>query len=127
MKIWQGFGSEHSAKLRLVGTFKTVADAQRVNEDVNSLQAMVLKHENEILSQPDKYPEEILHALSRQIRGGASIHPKDLEDFFMFEGFEQNGNQLIMETDDEGWAGLIKLFVNNEAKVEVFSRHFYPA
>ena len=37
MKIWKSFSGEHSAKLKVIGTFKTVDDAKKTQDLFNRL------------------------------------------------------------------------------------------
>lgn len=37
MKVWNGYGSEHSMNLVMVGQFKTIEDAEKTKELIESL------------------------------------------------------------------------------------------
>lgn len=40
MRIWNGYGSEHSMRLVLIGRFQTVIDAKAAEERMEALQAL---------------------------------------------------------------------------------------
>src|SRR6266481_7179904 len=41
MKIWYGYGSEHSMRLVMIGHFREVTDAERAKEAIDRLTAQV--------------------------------------------------------------------------------------
>ena len=45
MKIWKSFSAEHSAKLRIIGTFKNIEDLNSANELIDSLTNEVMKQD----------------------------------------------------------------------------------
>lgn len=45
MKIWNGYGSEHSMNLVLIGKFKQEQDAVKVEKDIKTLSTQAEKDE----------------------------------------------------------------------------------
>lgn len=45
MKIWNGYGSEHSMNLVLIGKFKQEQDAEKVEKDIKTLSTQAEKDE----------------------------------------------------------------------------------
>lgn len=123
MKIWTGYGSEHSANLVMLGKFKTAEDATSFLAELEKLERLI----QEDGSGDDVYrafPEKIMDAVfNGRIRFCNDFAPKDLEDFRMELHRQQRADdQTIVEfkSDVTGWAGLIKMMVNAGARVEVF-------
>ncbi len=46
MKIWNGYGSEHSMNLVLIGKFKRAKDAEKVEKDIDKLSAQASKDDS---------------------------------------------------------------------------------
>jgi hypothetical protein len=46
MKIWNGYGSEHSANLIMIGTFKEIKDAKEAFRKIDILKDQVDKDQN---------------------------------------------------------------------------------
>ena len=50
MKIWNGYGSEHSMNLVLIGRFKREQDAEKVEKDIDRLSAQASKDESHTIA-----------------------------------------------------------------------------
>ena len=59
MKIWNGYGSEHSMNLVLIGKFKQEQDAVKVEKDIKTLSTQAEK--DECYSIPFAPLDEVLH------------------------------------------------------------------
>ena len=71
MKIWNGYGSEHSMNLVLIGKFKQEQDAVKVEKDIKTLSTQAEK--DECYSIPFDEPERgkgfrSSHLLHRAVR-----------------------------------------------------------
>lgn len=66
MRIWKSFSSDHSAKLRIIGTFKTAADAQDAANLFNALLAVEDK------SKGGNFSNELMEVLKNYILPRAS-------------------------------------------------------
>jgi hypothetical protein len=119
MKIWQSFSSEHSAKLRITGTFKTVEDANEAAKVFNKL----LSIENRIVAGKD-YPftDEIREVMDKY---QVYLNPSAEEDLDYIYPVSVDGKQIIVETDDFAIQALSQVFIRYGAKVEIYSRHDY--
>ncbi len=119
MKIWKSFSSEHSAKLRITGTFKTTDDAKDAAKVFNEL----LSVENRVIK-GDAYPftDEIKEVMNKY---QVYLNPSAGEDLDYIYPVEANGKQIIVETDDFAIQALSQVFIRYGAKVEIYSRHDY--
>src|SRR6266542_3911953 len=96
MKIWNSFGSEHSANLVMIEKFE---GANRYSE-----QAL------ELLKTVNFY----------------SVSPVEFEQFRYEVMPTLEGDKLMLRTDDVEISAVLKIMVENGARVEVYSAHTYP-
>lgn len=123
MKIWYGYGSEHSSNLVLIGKFKTSADAKKTQGLINEL-ASRLTEEYNIDYPRERFPEDVGNTL-RELNCYI-LSPSDLKSFLYDCRTDLDKNTLTLNTNDSDIGGLIKLMVDRGAKVEVYSAHDYP-
>ena len=123
MKIWTGYGSEHSANLVMLGKFKTPEDATNFLKELEKLERLI-QEDNSRDDVFRKFPEKILDEIcSGRIRFCNDFAPKDLNDFRMdLQRYQRDDDQTIVEfkSDETGWAGLIKMMLNAGARIELF-------
>ena len=123
MKIWSGYGSEHSMSLVMIGHFKTEEDAEKVEAMINRLTSE-LREKIDIGSHRERYGREVrdlLHDI-----GCYSVSPVELEHFLYDFDTSVEENKLILKTDESDVSAFFKLMIDNEAKVEIYSTHFFP-
>ena len=126
MKIWQGYSSEHSSRIVLVGHFQSPADAEAFNEEYKKIQALAVAHFGEIESDDDKFPDEIFKILyNEKIKFSQITTPKDLAEFAGEGDTSVSGNDFILTSSEYEWGGTIKMLLMAGAKIELFSRHDY--
>lgn len=128
MKIWNGYGSEHSMNLVLIGRFKRVQDAEKVENNIQQISAQVSKEDSRLVDSDDpedqRFSEDML-SLFRSLRL-YTLGPADLRQFVSEHNLRREGDQIIVTTDEAEVSAFVKLFVQEGAKVEVFSAHDYP-
>lgn len=129
MKIWNGYGSEHSMNLVLIGKFKRAQDAEKVENHIAKLSAQASKDES--YSIPFAKPEDqrfsndmllLLSSLSLHTLG-----PADLGQLVSDHHLSREGDRITVTTDEAEVSAFVKLFIEAGAKVEVFSAHDYPS
>lgn len=129
MKIWNGYGSEHSMNLVLIGRFKHAQDAERVEKDIKRLSAQVSKENIQLVSFADpedqRFSEEMLSLLRRLNIN--SLGPTDLDQLISDHNLERAGDRITLTTDEAEVSAFVKLFIDAGARVEVFSGHDYPS
>jgi len=123
MKIWYGYGSEHSMRLVMIGHFKTVKAAKETHDTIEKLKEE-FRGKVDIGSTNNRYSDEILSIL-QEVKC-YSLGPQELEQFLYDYDNEIKGNKILIETNESDVSALLKLMINNGAKIEIFSRHDYP-
>lgn len=129
MKIWNGYGSEHSMNLVLIGRFKQVKDAEKVENDIGKLSAQASKEESHSLlfagPEDQRFSKEMLSLM--QSMSLHTLAPADLGQLVSEHHIERKGEQITVTTDEAEVSAFVKLFIEAGAKVEVFSAHDYPS
>lgn len=120
MKIWKSFSGEHSAKLRIVGSFKTETDAQKAVNCFNDLLAVEHKDKG---SNP-YFSDEIMDVIKKH--NFHTFNENDPDQLDYFYKLEADGNEIVVDTDEVEIQALMKILLNYGAKVEVYSKHDYP-
>lgn len=123
MKLWYGYGSEHSANIEMIGQFKSVEDAR----DVYRLFERLAENADNIVdadSSSDRFSDEALDLL-RELNVH-SLHPLELEQFMYGDNPELENDRIVLRTDEIDVSAFFKLMVLNGAKVQILSRHDYP-
>ncbi len=128
MKIWTGFGSEHSANLVMIGRFKEASKAKQVKEMIDRLKKQA-RDEGEMPGSDAalrhrRYSEPMSKLLDEfRIY---SIGPTELEQLQYDVSHEVKDNVIIFKTDEIDISAFIKILIDNEARIEIYSAHHYP-
>jgi len=129
MKIWNGYGSEHSMNLVLIGRFKRAQDAEKVEKDIEKLRAQAAKEDSHDISfapaEQQRFSDEMLAlvgSLNLYILG-----PADLGQLVSDHNLRREADQITVTTEEAEVSAFVKLFIDAGAKVEVFSAHDYPS
>lgn len=129
MKIWNGYGSEHSMNLVLIGKFKRAQDAEKVEIDIDKLSAQASKDDGDSIpfAKPEnqRFSDDMLSLL-----GGLNVHslaPSELGQLVSDYRLKREDGRITVTTDEADVSAFMKLFIEAGAKVEVFSAHDYPA
>ncbi len=130
MKIWNGYGSEHSMNLVLIGRFKEAKEAEKVAKDIKKLSEQALKDESYQLvfdSAPEdlRFSEDMLSLL--QSLKLNTLSPAELGQLVSDHRLEREDARITVKTDEADVSAFVKLFIEAGAKVEVFSAHDYPS
>lgn len=129
MKIWNGYGSEHSMNLVLIGRFKRAQDAEKVEKDIKKLSDQASKDDCHSISfaepEDQRFSDDML-SLLRSLNLN-SLGPADLGQLVSDHRLAREGDQITVTTDEAEVSAFVKLFIDAGAKVEVFSAHDYPS
>lgn len=129
MKIWNGYGSEHSMNLVLIGRFKRAQDAEKIEKDIDKLSAQASKDDSHSISfgEPDdqRFSDDML-SLLRSLKLN-TLGPADLGQLVSEHDLRREGDRITVTTDEAEVSAFVKLFIEAGAKVEVFSAHDYPS
>ena len=123
MKLWNSYGSEHSANLVMIGTFKDVASAEKAKAIIDKISDFVLNSDEEFEG-AQRYPDSAMELL-RNVNF-YSVSPSELGQFRYEILPKLEGDKLVLRTDDIEISALLKIMVENGARVEVYSAHVFP-
>lgn len=122
MKLWVGYGSEHSSRLILIGHFRDAETARLTEEQIRALDELALKQpEPDWESRDEWYDEETRTALDGLRLW--QLGPADLDNFRYEHGVSRDDNRLEISTEEYEIQGLIKVLVLQGARIEIYSRH----
>jgi hypothetical protein len=123
MKIWNSYGSEHSANLVMIGKFKDAASAEKAKEIIDEITDFI-SSSGDNYENAARYPDGIMKLLERV--GFHSIAPAELDQFRYDIRSELKGDKVVITTDEVEISAFLKLLVDKGARVEVYSAHDYP-
>lgn len=127
MKIWKGFGSEHSMNLVMIGRFKSVADAAKANRIIDLITKQVRADMDSgaitIGNRPERYSDGMM-SLFRELNV-YDVNSVEVEQFAYDVDVEHNQDTIRVTTDESDVSAYLKILVAEGARVEVFSAHFY--
>ncbi len=128
MKVWSGFGSEHSHNLRMIGRFATPEDAEVAERQLNELYELVVADFDFERFDEDEnywYTNESL----REILVGLQLYgfsPDDIASLAGEHTIERVEDQVRVRTEEISVGGLIKFMIAKQARIEVYSAHDFP-
>ncbi|MFB7810506.1 DUF6375 family protein [Streptomyces virginiae] len=123
MRIWNGYGSEHSMNLVLIGRFQTVTGAKAAQECMEALQALAEAawSDDDWRSHDERMPRELGEALSRMKL--YDMGRSDVDVYALDHNVSREAETVRIWTDESDVQGLLKVLLHHGAKVEIFSRH----
>src|SRR5579885_1194788 len=123
MKLWAGFGSEHSMNLVMIGRFVDARDAADAKRLIDQLTALVMEEEAAgklLVGEPqERFSEKAMDLLRENSLW--LIGPAELEQFTYDVRVEHSGNTVEVSTDESDVSAFLKVLLNHKARVEVFS------
>jgi len=123
MKIWNGYGSEHSMNLVMIGHFKTPEDAKKTHQLIQMLSEQLVG-KIEAGADTRRYSKEVLDILTQAEVWNLST--RELEEFLYDHHFERDKDKIILTTEESEVSAFFKLMIGNGAKIEMYSAHDYP-
>jgi hypothetical protein len=123
MKIWNSYGSEHSANLVMIGRFKSAADAMNAKEIIDEITGQIME-DDYTDAEGGRYSEATLE-LFRKLKIH-SVAPSELEQFRSDVHVESKNDEVILRTDEIDVSAFLKVMIDLGARVEVFSGHDHP-
>ena len=123
MKIWHGYGSEHSMNLVMIGHFKGTEDAEDTQKLIEQLSER-LRDKIDIGTSCNRFDDDVLNLL-RELNC-YTLGPAELEHFLFDTHTQVKGDKIILTTDESEVSAFFKLMITKGAKVEMYSAHDYP-
>lgn len=121
MKIWKSHSAEHSARMRVVGNFKTVDNAQSAVEMFNAIIDRFEETKNQ--SFPSFYDR--FKPIYEQY-GFQGLSKENLEELLYLYPLEKpNDTQITYESDDDFVQILTRVIMFYGGRLEIYSRHDY--
>ena len=123
MKIWHGYGAEHSMNLVMIGHFKSTDDAETTQKLFEQL-SKELRDKIDIGTSQDRFSGDVIDLLRET--NCYNLGPSELEQFLYDTRTRVEGDKIILTTDESDVSAFLKLMVTKGAKIEVYSAHDYP-
>jgi hypothetical protein len=128
MKLWYGYGSEHSMNLVMIGRFKDATSAARAKQVIDRFKHRIVAEVQAGLltvgGAEARFSDDMLDFL-RQVKI-YSLGPAELEQFAYDVTVEVKGDQVAVRTDEYDVSAFLKVLLDNGARIEVYSAHDYP-
>ena len=109
----------------MIGHFENVADATKAKEIIDALTEQVRADESSgrlIIGDPsERFSDAMLDLLGKLNIG--SIGPSELEQFSYDINIKEQGNDLVLTTDELDISAFLKVMFQKGARVEVYSAH----
>jgi hypothetical protein len=125
MKIWKGYGSEHSSNLVMIGLFKTAQDAEAVSDALERLVRQANDDSQTPSADPDaearRYSSE-MYALLTSLNL-YTIGPSEAEQFTYDVRIKQEDNRIVITTDEIEVSAFFKMLIEKGARIDVYSAH----
>jgi hypothetical protein len=128
MKVWNDYGSEHSANLIMIGRFKDVETAEEAKKIIDQIEKQVsadIEANRIVVGELARRYTEGIQSLLGQLKV-YSISPTELEQFAYDVQVELKGETIVVKTDEMEVSAFLKVLIDNGARVEVYSAHDYP-
>jgi Family of unknown function (DUF6375) len=122
MKVWYGYGSEHSANLVIIGSFKSADDASAVAKLLEEWTTMV--EEEPGGSKLRDYSDKMLDFISKNNIG--FIGPADSEELRYEYDARREKNRIVIKTEEMGIGAFVKAILWKGGTIEVYSAHDHP-
>lgn len=124
MKVWIGFGSEHSMDLVIIGRFESYAKAETAVETVERLRELAESEWPDDFSwdpQDARMTQGVrdeLNELGLYIMGRG-----DINHFAFDHSVTRDGAEVCITTEEIDIQGFVKVLLELGAKVEIYSAH----
>ena len=125
MKIWLGYGTEHSMNLVMIGKFQDNGDASQafaaIQHIMDRTAADVRAGLLEVGDPPDRYTDAMMN-LAKAL-DFFSLRPAEFEQFVYDVAVDLIEDSIVITTDEDDVSAFLKFLVIKGARVEVYSAH----
>ena len=127
MKLWVGYGTEHSMNLVMIGKFDENEEASQafaaIQHIMDRASADVESGLLEVGDPPDRYTDAMM-TFARDLNLH-SLHPGEFEQFVYDVAVDLKDDKIVITTDEADVSAFLKFLVDKGARVEVFSAHHH--
>ena len=127
MKLWVGYGTEHSMNLVMIGKFDENEEASQafaaIQHIIDQASADVESGLLEVGDPPDRYTDAMMK-LAQDLKF-YSLHPGEFEQFVYEVAVDLKDDKIVITTDEADVSAFLKFLVDKGARVEVFSAHHH--
>ena len=127
MKIWLGYGTEHSMNLVMIGKFDENKDASQafaaIQQIMDQTNVDVESGLLEVGDPPDRYTDAMMK-LAEDFRL-YSLRPAEFEQFVYDVAIDLKDDKILITTDEADVSAFLKFLVDKGARVEVYSAHYH--
>lgn len=123
MKFWNSYGSEHSNNLVIIGHFKTSAEADEAHDAIEQIKKH-LSDTNECYDDGRRFSKPL-----RDLLMTLEVHtlvPREIDQFNYDARAKLKDDQIVVTTDESDFSAFLKILIEFDARVEVYSAHTYP-
>lgn len=125
MKVWLGYGTEHSMNLVMIGKFDENGEASRafaaIRHIMDRTSADVESGLLEVGNPPDRYTDALMKLV--EDLGLYSLHPTEFEQFACDVAVGLEDDKVVITTEEADVSAFLKILVSKGARVEVYSAH----
>jgi hypothetical protein len=128
MKIWQGYGSEHSANLVIIGHFSSPADAAAARDLIETAMRIAADDERAGRIVAGSMPSDFSPAMGDfVIENSLPFSYADAEGLLYDHRVNVEGSDVVITTEDVVINGLMNMLIHQGARVETYSAHRHPS
>lgn len=126
MKIWQGYGSEHSYSMVLVGHFADIEKARKAESQMIKLAGAAVDLASSAREptwhEPEPRPDEAFWKFLREL-GLYDVSLDEVQQFGYDHSLSRSECRIEILTDEGDVQGMVKAMIASGARVEIYSRH----
>jgi hypothetical protein len=118
MKIWAGYGSEHSMNLVLIGKFKEAKDAENAEGIVSKIRDQASEDEAYVISHASPENQRFSDAMLALLRAH-ELHmfsPADLEQFASEHSLDREEALITIRTDEADVSAFVKFILRTNTQ-----------
>jgi hypothetical protein len=124
MKVWVGYGSEHSANLVIIGRFENANEAQKSLDLLNEAVQVARRDEDSGFIKAGSVANKFTDAQMELFRkSNLSLNYGDPEQFLCDFASRREGDRVVITTDESDINAFLKVLLHGGAKMEVYSAH----
>lgn len=127
MKIWKGFASEHSSNLVMIGRFRTAEGARSAERLLKELSELATEEASREREQTPSSALRFSGAMSDFLERHRiySLVPREQDELAYDFSVKLKGADLVVRTEEIDVMALLKVLIDRDARIEIYSAHAY--